>query len=119
MGVCRIDLQSASRVFEEKYDLTSVEGVSSFLDRVHELYEVFLSRDTLIIRETIVDFSIALGIANLTDREHRVLDMRYVGCLSTLEIARRINESEHRVINEIDSAITKISKVFSEWRYNE
>lgn len=109
------DGSSIEKLFDTRYKLTKVFGVTNLLKDLHTLREQrFQGTDTTMLSCILIDFESIVNKANLTGRQQEAIWLHYELDMTQGEVAEVMNISQQAVSKHIDFAIAKIVTVAKE-----
>lgn len=103
----------------QKVNLTTKEGLESFFEELPNIRERRFYKADLGASDLLMDFDLAVRKAKLSKKQNAVIHYLYTEDLTQTETAKRMSVVVSMVFKHKERALEKITKVFSEWGYND
>lgn len=109
------DMQGSARRLDAMYVLTTAEGVEELLRMWDKVLIMPYDRGDYGVIDLIIDFSIAVSLAKISDKQRTALELVLVQGFTEEEVAGILGVSQSAINQRIKTGTEKIAKVYRHW----
>lgn len=119
MGVSKYDKNAGHRKLEHRFRLEHGKEVKTLLRKYQELYEWALQSGDFAVIDVLVDLSMAMRIAMLTDRQKECIVLHLILDMKASDVADILGISQPHVSQNVNGGCQRIARIFKAWNYTE